>query len=192
MAEGSLLISCTTPGRQDRCCSSTVQSIKRTLRPRVLITQPGEDPGVGVGCARPQGLSSRKVVLMLSRRGPGGAGGVVPPVPIPNTVVKRSSADDTAWATAWDNRPVPGPSLTLFCSISYNSLTATRDGAVVARRAHNPKVVGSNPTPATNRGRGNHLGPFVLPLAAAATVTGGQSPVCAWYPLSCAFPALIV
>jgi hypothetical protein len=54
--------------------------------------------------------------------GGGAASGVDPPVPIPNTVVKRSSADDTAWATAWDNRPVPGPSLTLFCSISYNSL----------------------------------------------------------------------
>ncbi len=26
----------------------------------------------------------------------------------------------------------------------------TRGGAVAARRAHNPKVVGSNPTPATN------------------------------------------
>ncbi len=26
---------------------------------------------------------------------------------------------------------------------------ATRGGAAVARRAHNPKVVGSNPTPAT-------------------------------------------
>ena len=50
-------------------------------------------------------------LVMVSRSGPGGAGGVVPPVPIPNTVVKRSSADDTAWATAWDNRPVPGPTL---------------------------------------------------------------------------------
>ena len=28
-----------------------------------------------------------------------------------------------------------------------------RGGAVVARRAHNPKVVGSNPTPATNERR---------------------------------------
>jgi hypothetical protein len=27
---------------------------------------------------------------------------------------------------------------------------ASRDGAVVARRAHNPKVGGSNPSPATN------------------------------------------
>ena len=55
--------------------------------------------------------ASRTRLVMVSRRGPGGAGGVVPPVPIPNTVVKRSSADDTAWATAWDNRPVPGPTL---------------------------------------------------------------------------------
>ena len=107
--------------------------------------------------------------MMTSRLGPGGAGGVVPPVPIPNTVVKRSSADDTAWATAWDNRPVPGPTLTLFCSISYNSTTAARDGAVVARRAHNPKVVGSNPTPATKWGRGNYLGPFILPHMVFAT-----------------------
>ena len=28
-------------------------------------------------------------------------------------------------------------------------MTRTRDGAAAARRAHNPKVVGSNPTPAT-------------------------------------------
>ncbi len=30
-------------------------------------------------------------------------------------------------------------------------MVTTRGGAVAARRAHNPKVVGSNPTPATNR-----------------------------------------
>ena len=29
-------------------------------------------------------------------------------------------------------------------------IDSTRDGAVEARRAHNPKAVGSNPTPATN------------------------------------------
>src|SRR5579862_5395523 len=33
---------------------------------------------------------------------------MVPPVPIPNTVVKRASADDTWWATAWENRSSPG------------------------------------------------------------------------------------
>ena len=34
-------------------------------------------------------------------------GGVVPPVPIPNTVVKDPSADDTAPSKAWDNRSSP-------------------------------------------------------------------------------------
>jgi hypothetical protein len=150
------------------------------LGPRVHITRPWRWSG---GCARPQGLRSCKALVMASRRGPGGAGGVVPPVPIPNTVVKRSSADDTAWATAWDNRPVPGPPLTLFCSISYNSITATRDGAVVARRAHNPKVVGSNPTPATKWGRGHHLDPFILPLSVFIHHTGGHSSPRAWYAL---------
>ena len=88
--------------------------------------------------------------MMTSRLGPGGAGGVVPPVPIPNTVVKRSSADDTAWATAWDNRPVPGPSLTLFCSVEYSSQSArTRPGGSRASWWHsaehvdNRRVVGS-------------------------------------------------
>ncbi len=39
---------------------------------------------------------------------PGGSSGVAPPVPIPNTVVKRSSADDTALETEWENRSPPG------------------------------------------------------------------------------------
>jgi hypothetical protein len=34
----------------------------------------------------------------------------------------------------------------------YKTLSlSSRGGAVVARRAHNPKVVGSNPTPATKK-----------------------------------------
>ena len=32
----------------------------------------------------------------------------VTPVPIPNTVVKPFSADDTAWVTVWERRPSPG------------------------------------------------------------------------------------
>ncbi len=39
--------------------------------------------------------------------------------------------------------------LTLYLGRDYTHNTA-RGGAVEARRAHNPKVVGSNPTPATN------------------------------------------
>ena len=38
----------------------------------------------------------------------GGSSGVDPPVPIPNTVVKRPSADDTALVTEWENRSPPG------------------------------------------------------------------------------------
>ncbi len=36
----------------------------------------------------------------------------------------------------------------------YNIIVLSRGGAVVARRAHNPKVVGSNPAPATKWSRG--------------------------------------
>ena len=39
---------------------------------------------------------------------PGGSGEVAPPVPIPNTEVKRLSADDTAFARVWENRSPPG------------------------------------------------------------------------------------
>ena len=42
----------------------------------------------------------------------------------------------------------------MFCSTSPSSdAILSRGGAVAARRAHNPKVVGSNPTPATNQAR---------------------------------------
>src|SRR5436190_3012942 len=41
--------------------------------------------------------------------GPGGESGVGPPVPMPNTAVKRSSAHDTRVIKPWENRPVPGP-----------------------------------------------------------------------------------
>ncbi len=39
---------------------------------------------------------------------PGGFSEADPPVPIPNTAVKRFSADDTALATGWENRSPPG------------------------------------------------------------------------------------
>ncbi len=37
----------------------------------------------------------------------GGSSGVAPPVSIPNTEVKRPSADDTALVTEWENRSPP-------------------------------------------------------------------------------------
>ena len=39
---------------------------------------------------------------------PGGSSEVDQPVPIPNTVVKRLSAYDTALVTEWENRSPPG------------------------------------------------------------------------------------
>src|SRR3972149_1158344 len=39
---------------------------------------------------------------------PGGWSEAEPPVPIPNTEVKRLSADDTGGAPFWENRALPG------------------------------------------------------------------------------------
>ncbi len=39
---------------------------------------------------------------------PGGLAGGVTPVPIPNTEVKPSKADDTAAVRQWDSRTLPG------------------------------------------------------------------------------------
>src|SRR5438045_5154700 len=45
----------------------------------------------------------------------------------------------------------------------WGSSTRPRDGAAVARRAHNPKVGGSNPSPATKNQRGpSQEGPLSL------------------------------
>ena len=49
--------------------------------------------------------SSRCKVKHLSL---GGSSEAVPPVPIPNTAVKRLSADDTAPARTWENKSLPG------------------------------------------------------------------------------------
>ena len=60
---------------------------------------------------------------------------VDPPRSIPNRVVKRGSAEGTGGMSAGRVGP---------CAI------LARRGAVAARRAHNPKVDGSNPSAATN------------------------------------------
>ncbi len=52
-------------------------------------------------------------------------------------------------------RPSHALSLTLNPAGRY-TICASRGGAVAARRAHNPKVVGSNPTPATTLAAGPH------------------------------------
>jgi hypothetical protein len=96
------------------------QTLAVRPRPRVLISS--APPGsLELLAARDRGSRHRDG---RSSGGPGGSRGVVPPVPFPNTVVKRPSANDTAWATAWDNRPVPGPPLTPCCSACYSDRSA--------------------------------------------------------------------
>ena len=56
--------------------------------------------------ARPA-LRCRQAIGILGLSS-GGSSGVDPPVPIPNTAVKRPSADDTGVATPWENRTLPG------------------------------------------------------------------------------------
>jgi hypothetical protein len=56
-----------------------------------------------------QQLTLRTNTLVWRPNGLGGESGVAPPVPMPNTAVKRSSANDTRVIKPWENRPVPGP-----------------------------------------------------------------------------------
>ena len=65
---------------------------------------------------------------------PGGSSEAAPPVPIPNTVVKRFSAYDTALATEWENRSPPGGISTLLlkpphcCTFPVYDLGASSHG----------------------------------------------------------------
>ncbi len=69
----------------------------------------------------------------------GGQSATVPPVPIPNTEVKRCSVDDTALATVWENRSLPGGfilnaagptgSASLFNPVEEGSLSQSHKGA---------------------------------------------------------------
>lgn len=52
----------------------------------------------------------------------GGEGGVDPPVPIPNTEVKHTSAEGTWGATPWEMRSLPG-------SVTISSLSDLFRGA---------------------------------------------------------------
>ena len=66
-----------------------------------------------------------------------------PPVPIPNTEVKLSGAEDTWLVTAWENREMPTQTRGLRegAVLLYSSLAQSVEHAAVNRR-----VVGSSPT----------------------------------------------
>ena len=68
----------------------------------------------------------------------------VPPVPMPNTEVKLTFAEDTWRVTARENRVLPTPlnrESVCFLYLSYSSIAQSVEHAAVNRR-----VVGSSPT----------------------------------------------
>ena len=72
-------------------------------------------------------------------------------LPPSNTALLHLNADTTAWQQAWLQPKLP-PSilgLDIIPSIYYYTISDAGWSSMVARRAHNPKVVGSNPAPAT-------------------------------------------
>ena len=82
-----------------------------------------------------------------------------PPGPIPNPVVKRISASGYCGSNAVGDAAAAGrPRLIAQRWLSF--AVASRGGAAAARRAHNPKVGGSNPPPATS----GHIESVAYPL----------------------------
>ena len=76
--------------------------------------------------------------------------GVDPPDPFSNSVVKHASADDSWGVAPCESRSVRRVILLLGPTIYGGACTAGWS-SLVARRAHNPKVTGSNPVPATKQ-----------------------------------------
>jgi hypothetical protein len=77
---------------------------------------------------------------------PVAASAVAPPGPIPNPVVTRRSAGEYSGGDPRGGEAAAGTS----DSQTYALIASARGGAAAARWAHNPKVGGSNPPPATN------------------------------------------
>jgi hypothetical protein len=53
-------------------------------------------------------ITNKKSSITNGPRFPGGHRSWVTPVPIPNTEVKPTTADGTAWVTVWESRSLPG------------------------------------------------------------------------------------
>jgi hypothetical protein len=71
------------------------------------------------------------------------------PVPSRTGSCQASAPESTARGTAWEARPPRAHPAAQHTHLSASSHPPPRGGAVAARRAHNPKVAGSNPAPAT-------------------------------------------
>ena len=99
--------------------------------------------------------------------------GEVPPVPIPNTEVKLTCAEDTWREAARKNRSSPAPPIAVpfpGAAIPYSSLAQSVEHAAVNRR-----VVCSSQTGGAKKGSGSDgTGPFLTsgPLAQLVRATG--------------------
>ncbi len=71
------------------------------------------------------------------------------PVPSRTGSCPTPAPESTARGTAWEARPLRAHLTGSF--LLTHPLAMPRGGAVAARWAHNPEVVGSNPTPATRK-----------------------------------------
>ena len=82
---------------------------------------------------------------------------LAPPGPIPNPVVTQSSAGEYCGGDPVGGEAAAGTTLllTTFGPVPTfpinHAETLVRGGAAAARWAHNPKVAGSNPAPATTQ-----------------------------------------
>ncbi len=99
----------------------------RSLTPRVRQRYTAADAWLW-GCATRSGLCDEK---WLS---PGGPSEAAPPVPIPNTAVKRLSADDTAPARTWENRSLPG-------GFTFYETEDARRGTIVRLNRWSPRNI---------------------------------------------------
>ncbi len=110
------------------CCNGRSQGPRAACR-RLASTRT-DTPSAGLASARTNANTNIEITFRLgvdsaqnvghtakvaydtrvcARGGAGDCSGGVPPVPIPNTVVKPSSPDDTAGEALWDNRTLPVP-----------------------------------------------------------------------------------
>ena len=96
------------------------------MRFNIIIFAPdrhGLKPARVAGHARKAGrVSQVALVSPVTRKNvPGGLTGGATPVPIPNTEVKPSKADDTAAVRQWESRTLPGYKKSLMIERSSGS-----------------------------------------------------------------------
>src|SRR3990172_1652279 len=77
---------------------------RRAHNPEVV----GSSPTPATNAIRPAGWAVASLPALTVRIAPGGWSEAEPPVPIPNTEVKRLSAEDTAGARGWEKWAAAG------------------------------------------------------------------------------------